>query len=347
VSGVDAEVKPAATSTSAGGSAAAAISAAAATSASAATLASAAGPAAATTSRPAATSRRAGTRQSAAEPAEGARRDADCFDIEIDLLLEGVYRHYQHDFRHYARVSLRRRIRAAMDRFGCGTVSQLQDRILHEPEVFSGMLQYFTVQVSEMFRDPSYFRSLRERVVPELRTYPSVKVWVAGCSTGEELWSLAILFHEESLLARTIFYATDINPGSLRAAARGVYPLERMASFSRNYLAAGGKGSLSDYYTAAYDGAILGSAFKSQVVFADHSLATDSVFSEVHLVSCRNVLIYFDATLRDRAVGLFRDALVHRGFLGIGMKESLGSSAHASAFAEHVPADRIYLKVAP
>jgi chemotaxis protein methyltransferase CheR len=289
----------------------------------------------------------AGTAKPAEDPFGGGRADPDCADIELDLLLEGVYRRYQHDFRHYARASLRRRIGAAMDRFDCRTVSQLQDRILHEPEVFSGMLQYFTVQVSEMFRDPSYFRSLRERVIPELRTYPSVKVWVAGCSTGEELWSLAILFHEESLLARTIFYATDINPGSLRTAARGLYPLDRMAAFSRNYLAAGGRGSLSDYYTAAYEGAILGSAFKSQVVFADHSLATDSVFSEVNLVSCRNVLIYFDRTLRDRAVGLFREALVHRGFLGIGMKESLGSSAHAAAFAEHVPADRIYLKVAP
>jgi len=289
----------------------------------------------------------AGGHKPAADGPQEAHQDAACFDIELDLLLEGVYRRYQHDFRHYARASLRRRISAAMDRFDCRTVSQLQDRILHEPEVFSGMLQYFTVQVSEMFRDPSYFRSLRDRVIPELQTYPSVKVWVAGCSTGEELWSLAILFHEESLLSRTIFYATDINPQSLRTASRGVYPLDRMAAFSRNYLAAGGKGSLSDYYTAAYDGAILASAIKSQVVFADHSLATDSVFSEVNLVSCRNVLIYFDRTLRDRAVGLFREALVRRGFLGIGMKESLGSSAHASAFAEHVPADRIYLKVAP
>jgi chemotaxis protein methyltransferase CheR len=283
----------------------------------------------------------------AALPAEAVRREAACFEIELDLLLEGVFRHYQHDFRHYARASLKRRIDTAMERFGCRTVSQLQDRILHEPQVFTDMLQYFTVQVSEMFRDPSYFVSLRERVLPELRTYPSIKVWVAGCSTGEELWSLAILFLEEELLSRTIFYATDINPGSLRVAAQGIYPLDRMAAFSRNYLAAGGRRSLSDYYTAAYDGAIFDASFKSQVVFADHSLATDSVFSEVHLVSCRNVLIYFDKTLQNRAVGLFRDALVHRGFLGIGMKESLSSSVHAAAFAEHVRAERIYVKVAP
>lgn len=276
-----------------------------------------------------------------------ARSDAACFDIELELLLEGVYQGYQHDFRHYARASLKRRIGAAMQRFGCRTVSQLQDRVLHEPAVFTDMLQYFTVQVSEMFRDPSYFRSLREYVIPELRTHPSIKVWIAGCSTGEELWSLAILFQEEGLMSQTIFYATDINPGSLRIASQGIYPLDRIAAFSRNYLAAGGKTSLSDYYTAAYNGAILNASFKSQVVFADHSLATDSVFSEVHLVSCRNVLIYFDRTLQNRAVGLFREALVHRGFLGIGMKESLISSAHAHAFSEHVRADRIYVKVAP
>ena len=146
--------------------------------------------------------------------------DAALFDIEVRLLIEAVFLRYQHDFRHYARASLKRRIGSAMERFDCRTVTQLLDRILHEPEVFAGMLQYFTVQVSDMFRDPSYFRSLRDRVIPELLTYPSVKVWVAGCSTGEELWSLVILFHEESLLSRTIFYATDINVKSLRAAEK-------------------------------------------------------------------------------------------------------------------------------
>ena len=273
--------------------------------------------------------------------------EAACFDIELDLLLEGVFRRYQHDFRHYARASIKRRIQAAMERFGCATVSQLQDRLLHDPPAFTEMLQFFTVQVSEMFRDPSYFLSLRRHVIPELRTYPFVKVWVAGCSTGEELWSLAILFQEEGLLQRTLLYGTDINPTSLRIASQGVYPLDRIAAFSRNYLAAGGTGSLSDYYTTAYNGAIVNASLKSQVVFADHSLATDSVFSEVHLVSCRNVLIYFDKTLQNRAVGLFRDSLVHRGFLGIGMKESLLASNHAQAFAEHVRGDRIYVKVQP
>lgn len=264
------------------------------------------------------------------------------FDIELKLLLEGVYLKYQHDFRHYAVASLRRRMRAAMAHFGCATLSQLQDRVLHEPQVFAEMLRFFTVQVSEMFRDPSYFRALREQVVPMLRTYPSPKIWVAGCSNGEEVWSLAILLEEEGLLERTILYATDINPEALRAAEAGIFPLDRIARYSSNYQQAGGLHSLSDYYSAAYGSAIFRQSLKSQVVFADHSLATDSVFSEMHLISCRNVLIYFDQALQDRAIKLFYDSLAHRGYLGIGPKESLRFTPHARAFLEVVPGQRIY-----
>jgi chemotaxis protein methyltransferase CheR len=266
------------------------------------------------------------------------------FDLELGLLLDAVYLKYQYDFRHYALASLRRRVRQAMGRFGVETVSQLQDRVLHEPRVFAAMLQYFTVQVSEMFRDPSYFRAIRENVVPLLATYPFLKVWVAGCSTGEEAWSLAILLHEEGLLERTLVYATDINPEALAVAESGVYPLDRLALFSTSYLAAGGRGSLADYYTAAYGKAIFDKRLKAQVVFSDHSLATDSVFSEVELVSCRNVLIYFDRELQARALGLFHDALSPRGFLGIGSKESLRFSPHAAAFEEFVRDERIYRK---
>ena len=266
------------------------------------------------------------------------------FDIELELLLEAVYLKYQYDFRQYAVASLRRRIRQAMTRFGVETVSQLQDRILHEPAVFTQMLQYFTVQVSEMFRDPAYFLALREKVVPLLATYPFAKVWVAGCSTGEEAWSVAILLHEEGLLARTLVYATDINPQALAAAQAGVYPLDRVAQYSTNYLKSGGRGSLADYYTAAYGNAIFDKRLKAQVLFSDHSLATDSVFSEVELVSCRNVLIYFDRDLQGRAIGLFHDALSPRGFLGIGSKESLRFSTHALAFDEFARGERIYRK---
>jgi len=198
------------------------------------------------------------------------------------------------------------------------------------------------VQVSEMFRDPSYFKALREHVIPMLRTYPSPKIWVAGCSKGEEVWSLAILLEEEGLLEQSIIYATDINPEALRAAEAGIFELDQMAQYSANYQEAGGTRSLSDYYSAAYGSAIFRQSLKSHVVFADHSLATDSVFSEMHLISCRNVLIYFDRVLQDRAVKLFYESLVHRGYLGIGSKESLRFSPHARAFLEVVPGERIY-----
>jgi len=267
------------------------------------------------------------------------------FDIELNLLLEGVYQKYQHDFRHYARSSLRRRIRQAQERFNCRSVSHLQERVLHEPEVFAQMLQYFTVQVSEMFRDPDYFLALRRQVLPVLRTYPSIKVWVAGCSTGEEVWSLAILLAEEGLLERSIIYATDINPEALKTAEAGIYATERVAGFSLSYQQAGGLRSLSDYYTATAHGVIFDRALRRTMVFADHSLATDSVFSEVHLISCRNVLIYFDQELQERALDLFHEALVHRGFLGLGSRESLRFTSQAQRFAEFRPAERLYQRL--
>lgn len=267
------------------------------------------------------------------------------FDIELKLLLEGVFLKYQHDFRHYSVASLRRRMQQAMDHFGCKTLSQLQDRVLHEPEVFAQMLRYFTVQVSEMFRDPSYFKTVRDHVVPVLRTYPSCKLWVAGCSNGEEVWSLAIMLEEEGLLDRCIIYATDINPQALQAAESGIYELDRVAQFSRNYMLAGGTGSLSDYYTAHYNGAKFKQSLKRKTVFADHSLATDNVFSEMHFVSCRNVLIYFNRALQDRAIGLFHESLVHRGFLGLGTKESLRFTAYQTQFERLIPDECLYQRV--
>jgi len=267
------------------------------------------------------------------------------FDIELKLLLEAIYLKYQHDFRHYSVSSLRRRLTQALTDLGFTTLSQLQEKILRDATLFSRLFQYLTVQVSEMFRDPSYFRAIREQVVPVLQTYPSIKVWVAGCSTGEELWSLAILFAEEGLAERTVLYATDINADALRQAESGIYPLDRLKNFSQNYLAAGGKRSLSDYYHAAYGAAKFSQSLKTRVVFADHSLATDSVFLEAHLVSCRNVLIYFDRGLQDRALGLFGDSLVRRGFLGLGSKESLRFSSQANSFSDFDARERLYQKV--
>jgi chemotaxis protein methyltransferase CheR len=239
-------------------------------------------------------------------------------------------------------ASLKRRLRTAMARFGCDTLSQLQDRALHDGALFARLLDHLTVQVSEMFRDPPYFLALREHAVPLLRTYPSLKVWVAGCSAGEEAYSLAILLCEEGLLERTLIYATDINPQALKAAEAGIYASERMPLFTENHRRSGGHGSLSDHYTAAYGNAVLDKRLKKHIVFSDHSLATDSVFAEVQLVSCRNVLIYFNRPLQDRAVGLFHDALCRHGFLGIGAKESLRFTARGASFRELAPGSRVF-----
>jgi chemotaxis protein methyltransferase CheR len=265
-------------------------------------------------------------------------------EIELQLLVEAIYLRYHYDFRGYARASLKRRLASALVHFGCASLSRLQERILREPAAFRELLDFLTVPVSEMFRDPPYFLALRRAVAPLLRTWPSLKVWVAGCSTGEEAWSLAILLREEGLLERAQIYATDINPHSLQVAEAGIYALDRLAGFARNHARSGARRALSDYYTAAYGHAVFDKSLKRHLVFSDHSLATDSVFAEVQLVSCRNVLIYFNRELQDRALGLFRDALCHQGFLGIGSKESLRFSAHAAAFAAISEADRIYQK---
>jgi chemotaxis protein methyltransferase CheR len=266
------------------------------------------------------------------------------FEIELRLLVDAIYHLYHYDFRDYAPASLRRRLKTAMIRFDCRTLSQLQDKVVHDPAVFPALLDFLTVQVSEMFRDPGYFRALRENVVPLLRTYPSLKVWVAGCSAGEEAYSMAILLREEELLSKTIIYATDINTQMLQKAAAGVYDVERIAGFTANHHKSGARSSLSDYYNAAYGGAVFDKSLRDHIVFSDHSLATDSVFAEVQLVSCRNVLIYFGRDLQDRALGLFRESLCRSGFLGLGSKESLRFSAHSGEFADFVREQKIYQK---
>lgn len=268
-------------------------------------------------------------------------------DIEIHLLLEALYRRYHYDFRHYARASIKRRLRQACQQLGYGSLSALQDAMLHDDTIVSRLLDYLTVQVSEMFRDPSYFRAIREQVIPHLRTYPSLKIWIAGCSGGEELYSFAILLHEEGLLDRAMLYATDINPAALEAAQKGIYALDRIAAFTRNHQRSGGKSSLSDYYSTAYGNAVFDKRLRAQVVFSDHSLVTDAVFTECQFASCRNVMIYFDRPLQDRAIGLFKDSLSRRGFLGLGSKETLRFSAHANAFSEFVREEKIYQRREP
>jgi chemotaxis protein methyltransferase CheR len=268
-------------------------------------------------------------------------------DIELRMLVEAVYLKYNYDFRDYTGASQKRRVLAAMHAMGCESVSSLQARVMHEPAAFAQLLQFLTIPVTEMFRDPEYYLALRQQVVPFLKTYPSLKIWVAGCSTGEEVYSMAILLKEEGLLERSLIYATDINPESLEAARRGVMPLDRMRLYTENYQKAGGTRAFSDYYTAAYGGALFDRALADNVTFADHSLATDSVFAETHFISCRNVMIYFNRRLQNRVLGLFHESLVHRGFLGLGSKESIDFSSYAQRFEPLVKRERVFRKVGP
>jgi chemotaxis protein methyltransferase CheR len=267
-------------------------------------------------------------------------------DLEIDLrlLMEAIYLKYSYDFRDYTGASQKRRVLYALGQLGLPSVPALQERVLHDPNVFARLLQYLTIPVSEMFRDPGYFLALRQQVVPVLHTYPSIKIWIAGCSTGEEAYSMAILLREEGLLKRTQIYATDINPASLEKARQGIFPMEAVRGYTANYQRSGGKRAFSDYYTAAYDAAKFDPSLCADVIFADHSLATDSVFAETHLVSCRNVLIYFNRVLQDRALGLFHESLCHRGFLGLGAKESIDFSGYAGRFDTLSRVERLYRK---
>ncbi|HSI05089.1 MAG: protein-glutamate O-methyltransferase CheR [Myxococcota bacterium] len=260
-------------------------------------------------------------------------------------LLDTVFTEYSYDFRQYAHASLKRRVTQAITRLGFADCESLRQGMRASGTVFTQLLRFLTVHVSDMFRDADYFRAFREQVVPALATYPSTKLWVAGCSNGEEVYSLAIILREERLLERTTIYATDIDPECLMAAEAGLYPIDRIALFSENYIRSGGQTSLSDYYTTGYGNAVFDKTLRQNVVFADHSLATDTVFAEVHAVSCRNVLIYFNADLQKHALKLFDDAIVRRGFLGLGSRETLRFSDHARTYAEIPGGQRWYRKL--
>ncbi len=265
---------------------------------------------------------------------ETAGKRAGVEQIELELLLEAIYRRFHYDFRRYSAVSLRRRLAEALAFFECSTLSMLQSRLLHEDDLFPALLRFLTVQVSDLFRDVEFFRTMRHELVPVLRTYPSVRIWIAGCSTGEEAYSFAILLAEEGLLHNAIIYATDINPETLRVAEAGRYSLDRLGTFAENHRLSGARGPLSEHYTAAYGSAVFNRGLRQKIVFSDHSLATDGGFAEMQLISCRNVLIYFDRTLQERALGLFKDSLCRRGFLGLGSRETLRFSEHGAAFTE-------------
>ena len=265
--------------------------------------------------------------------------------LEIELLLEGVFRHYGFDFRAYAYASIRRRLWKRVEGEGLRTISGLQDRILHDPEAMERLLLDLSGNVTAMFRDPSFYKEFREQVVPLLRTYPFIRIWHAGCSTGEEVFSMAILLEEEGLYDRARLYATDINDVVLQRAKQGIIPLDRMQEYTENYLRAGGKHSFSQYYTAKYDGALFSPALTRNIVFSQHNLVTDRSFSEFHVIFCRNVLIYFDKTLQNRVHSLFYDSLVMFGIMALGSKESLKFSQYEPCYEKLSATEKLYRKV--
>jgi chemotaxis protein methyltransferase CheR len=277
--------------------------------------------------------------------AAAARSSPDLEQIEIELLLEGIYRQYGFDFRSYAYASVRRRLWKRMEAEGLETVSALQDRVLHEPEMMEKLLLDLSINVTAMFRDPDFYVAFRKHVVPLLRTYPFIRIWHAGCATGEEVYSMAILLMEEGLYERSRIYATDINEVVLKKAKEGIFPLERMQEYTENYISAGGKRAFSDYYIAKYDGALFSPALTKNVVFSQHNLVTDHSFSEFNVIFCRNVLIYFDKSLQARVLRLFYDSLPTFGVLAVGSKESLRFSPQEDRYEQLSGPQKIYRKV--
>ena len=272
--------------------------------------------------------------------------DQDLEALEIELLLTGIARHYGYDFRGYAPASLKRRIHHAMGNTGARTVSELQARVLHDPLALERLLRTLTIHVTSMFRDGDFYRALRKQVIPQLRTYPFVRIWHAGCSTGEEVYSMAILLEEEGLYDRARLYATDISASALERAQRGIYPVDLMRRYTEGYHRAGGIQDFSRYYVADGEHAIMASSLRRNIVFSQHVLGADGSFNEFNVILCRNTMIYFGADLRDRAVQLLHDSLVRFGYLALGKKETLDATPHATRF-EPLPGDsRIYRRIA-
>ena len=266
--------------------------------------------------------------------------------IEFDLILEAIYQKYGYDFRNYAKASLRRRLRYRLSQSNLKTISEMQHKLLNDKEFFDTLLLDLTINVTEMFRDPSFFKALREIVIYELKKQPFIKVWHAGCSSGEEIYSTAILLKENGMYESSLIYATDTNEMVLDKAKSGIFPIEKMKDFTVNYRKAGGLASFADYYTARYDNAIMDNSLKKNIVFSNHNLVTDSVFGEMDLIMCRNVLIYFNRELQDRVFGLFMDSLRPGGFLCLGSKETVRFSSLSENFENVIEKERVYRRIA-
>lgn len=266
--------------------------------------------------------------------------------LETEVLLETIFRRWGYDFRHYARSSLNRRLKHRLQMSKLEHLSDMIPRIIRDEEFFELLLKDLSVTVTEMFRDPSFYVSLRKEVIPILKTHPFIKIWHAGCATGEEVYSMAVLLKEEGLLHRTQIYATDYNNRSLEIAREGAYSLDHIQKFTANYSAAGGSACFSDYYTAKYNAAKLSETLKQNITFANHNLVTDQVFGEMHLIVCRNVLIYFDNTLQDQVLSLFNESLSYRGFLCLGTKETIDFTAVRDKFETVSRKSRIFRSIA-
>lgn len=265
-------------------------------------------------------------------------------DIELQLLIEAIYLRYGYDFRKYSRAHIKRRMMHRLAISGFKSLSEMQHEIIYNNEFFYDMLPDFSINVTEMFRDPSFYCGIREEVVPILKTYPFIKIWHAGCSSGEEVYSMAILLKEEGLYDNAQIYATDFNEQILSKAKDGIYPVANIREYTSNYQKAGGNSSFSDYYISKYDSVIMDSSLRKNVVFADHNLVTDGVFGEMNLIVCRNVLIYFNRELQDRAIKLFLDSLCPGGLLALGLKESVRLSKFSDYFEDVAEKERIYKK---
>lgn len=277
------------------------------------------------------------------EQVAGDEKSSEIEELEIDLLLEAIYRVRGYDFRNYLRSSLHRRIWNRLNQDKLPTISALLGKILHEEGYMDKLLEDFSIKVTEMFRDPSFFLNFRETVLPHLRNNAEIRIWHAGCATGEEVYSMAILLQEEGLLDRSILYATDISQTAVAQAKEGRFPLKRMQSYTRNYLQAGGIHEFSAYYRTDQTHAYFHSDIKRHMMFAQHNLATDSSFNEFHVILCRNVMIYFNPELQNQVHGVLLESLSPGGFLVLGGKESFLSS-HKSRFIDHSPEDRIFRK---
>lgn len=269
----------------------------------------------------------------------------DLEDIEVSLLIEGLYRYCGFDFRNYAVSSLKRRIWNLVQAEKLSTISGLQEKLFHDPACLERFLLGVSVNVTAMFRDPSFYLAFRRHVIPILRTYPFVRIWHAGCSSGEEVYSLAILLEEEGLYSRCQIYATDMNEVVLQKAAAGIFPLRLMQEYTQNYIRAGGKRSFSEYYTANSDSAIFRASLREKVIFSPHNLVTDGSFNEFNVILCRNVLIYFNQTLQNQVHQLLHDSLTHFGILGLGHRESLKTKAIESRYGQLVKGEKLYRRI--